>query len=119
MISESKAKASTVDKKGYLAPSVDSEELFNVQFRAVRREFAPHQMHDAQEYLTILLELIHQEVNAAKANCDRRPKEAPNFKSADEQWSYHQTFMDNSPLSKLFMGQMESTLTCLTCGHKS
>ena len=107
------------DKKIFTTPHVNPESMFNCPFRAVRKEFARNQMHDAQEYLTILLELIHQEVNAANANRDRRPKEAPTFQTAEEQWTYHRTYVDDSALSKLFMGQIESMLTCLTCGHKS
>ena len=100
-------------------PKLNPEKQFNPEFRKVRPEFKRNEMHDAQEFLTILVELVHQEANAANANRAHRPTEAPDFASAAEQWSYHRTYVDDSPLSKLLMGQLESTLTCRTCGNKS
>ena len=90
---------------------------FMAQFRETKHQFIANQMADSQEFFTILLELIHQEVNKAKKLDKTVKPEEP--KTADEAWNFHIEHVDNSYLSTLLMGQMESILTCLNCGHQS
>lgn len=100
-----------------VTPSINSRELFIEPFRVVRPAFSKGTMHDAQEFWTILMELVHQEANSPRNAI--KPKESPVFISACEQWIHQRTFVDDSPLASLLMGQLESSLTCLTCGRLS
>lgn len=96
-------------------PVIKPEEFIN-EFRLFKPQFVKNEQHDAQEFFTILLECIHQEANIAqKAN---RPE---NFQAnnAQEAWQFHSNYVDNSVYSQLFVGQLESSLQCLTCNHVS
>src|SRR5699024_9666843 len=57
----------------------------------------------------------HQEENKACRNqvCGRQPI------NAQEAWNYHLARVDNSHYSRLFVGQLESSLTCQTCTNTS
>ena len=97
-------------------PATSAEQFTNL-FRTAKPEFRAHQQHDCQEFFAILLELVHQEANQVKKR--DKPTELSEPKTAQEAWDDHVAHVDNSYLSNLFMGQMESTLSCLSCGHKS
>lgn len=88
---------------------------FMKQFREIKSDFRAYQMADAQEFLAILLELVHQEAN--QATKQSKPKSEP--KTADEAWQFHVDYVDNSFLSRQFMGQIESKLCCRVCTHQS
>ena len=90
---------------------------FNSLFRLLRPEFVRGQEQDAEEFLIFLLDVLHQESNVAR----RRPNPSTTGtpQSAQEAWQHHTTFIDDSTLSRIFMGQIESLLTCLSCGHQS
>ena len=98
-------------------PSI-SPVKFNSQFRLTRPEFKHGQQHDAQEFLNFLLDVLHQETNRARTR-QLNPTAMPVLNTPEEAWQYHTTYVDDSPYSMIFMGQMESTLTCLSCGHRS
>lgn len=100
-------------------PVVNSEKMFNQHFRKKRSEFKTNAMHDAQEFLAVLVELVHQEANSTLAKRDQKPKENPEFSNAVDQWTYYCTNVEFSQLANLLMGQVESTLTCLVCSHQS
>ena len=55
-----------LEKDGWSYPSVIAPKRFNFYFRLVRPEFELGQQHDAQEFLTFVLELLHFETNAAR-----------------------------------------------------
>lgn len=103
--------------KGRPNPIFNTEREFNPAFRAVHSEFDRDSMQDAHEYWTVLVDMLHEEANAALVK--NRPKEIPDFKSGSEAWHWHVLYHDDSPLSKLFLGQTATTMTCLICGHKS
>lgn len=107
---------------------------FCIKFRLAKPQFVKHEQHDAQEFLCLLLELLHDECNEAKDRKieveivmmkkddknevkEKHLSEAP--KTADEAWAEHVATVDDSTFSKLLMGQTESCLTCQTCGHRS
>lgn len=114
------AMAAKSDLKGDVwAPLVNPYPIFNEHFCKKRADFKVNTMHDAQEFLAILMDLVHEEANAAKANRERRPKEVPDFCDAASQWAFQRDFVDDSELASLLMGQVESTLTCLMCEHQS
>jgi len=93
-----------------------SPEEFMIQIISVRTEFQVNQMADAQEFLTLLLDLLNQE-----ANCTKKVQhhEAFHPNSATDAWQYHINHVDDSYLSDLLMGQLETTLTCRKYGHQS
>src|SRR5699024_2530357 len=43
----------------------------------------------------------------------------PEPKTAEEAWNFHVKHIDDSYLSAMLMGQVESTLACLSCSHQS
>lgn len=96
---------------------------FLTAFRAKQPEFVKDEQHDAQEFFYFLLNFLHTETNEAlKQSAEPSAATAPTTASlnrAHEAWSHQVNDIDNSPYSRLFMGQMESTLSCLGCGHQS
>lgn len=105
-------------------PSIGSisikPDAFLEQWRQFKPTFLGNTMHDSQEFLSLLIDTLHQEANQAnRPNTRIAPAGEKPAKSAAEAWSLHVCEMDNSYLSSLMMGQLESTLRCLTCGHVS
>lgn len=92
------------------------DEFIN-EFRRMKPQFVKNEQHDAQEFLSILLETIHQEAN--QVDHARNQMEQIDPKNAQESWRYHLNKVDNSIYSKLFMGQLQSTLKCLACDKTS
>lgn len=86
-------------------------------FREQRPEFSPGE-HDAHEFLTILIELIHREANRVKQYINEETK-VFEPKSRSAAWTMHCQYVDRSNWSRLFMGQMETILTCIQCSNQS
>src|SRR5699024_1220344 len=63
--------------------AVIKPEEFNREFRRARPQFVRNEQHDAQEFLTMLLELVHNERNQAVKSQSRSNEP----KSAQEAWS--------------------------------
>lgn len=95
---------------------IKPDEFLN-EFRTMKPQFVKHEQHDSQEFLTILLECIHQEANQAKR--DNTKNIQIELRNAEEAWNHHVANVDNSYFSRLFVGQIESSLKCLTCGNVS
>lgn len=111
------------------------------EFRKAKPQFRRNEQQDAQEFLSLLLDLLHDECNKAKKASKKEEKgeilyETPSQpppqpppppppatpsepSNAEEAWEQHVTNVDNSFFSKLLMGQSESCLTCQTCGNSS
>lgn len=104
--------------------------IFTDCFRKVTSSF---DQQDAYQCLTLLLDLLHQEVNEAYADVTLISSEffkplywggsvtekvkdvAP--KSSEEAWHKHKDTTDDSFFSALFMGQIELSLTFEGCKH--
>lgn len=92
-----------------------------------RPEFASNEQQDAQELLNFLLDAIHEDLNANALKSQLRElNEAEEFHRetladpfvSEIEWKRH-THRNSSIIVKLFQGQLQSRLKCLTCGHSS
>ncbi|VDM98335.1 unnamed protein product [Thelazia callipaeda] len=83
--------------------------------------FADRTQHDCQEFLSILLDMLHEDLNQIESkpfielnDSDGRPDSVV----AEEAWDAHLK-RDKSIIVDLFTGQLRSTLTCLDCNAVS
>ncbi|VDK88939.1 unnamed protein product [Litomosoides sigmodontis] len=83
--------------------------------------FAERSQHDCQEFLSIFLDLLHEDLNQIESkpfielsDSDGRPDSVV----AKEAWDAHLK-RDRSIIVYLFTGQLRSTLTCLNCNAVS
>ncbi|CDS39749.1 ubiquitin specific protease 41 [Echinococcus multilocularis] len=98
------------------------------RFRSQVQKFAPRFMgyaqQDAQEFLRYLVQGLHEDVNRVTK---RPPSEIPDYDKEDRMpdskkaalyWQRYKR-IDDSIIADLFLGQLMSTLECMSCGHKS
>lgn len=98
-----------------------------VMFRQAIIEFAPQfrgdEQHDSQEFLTFILDGIHEDCNVAKKRPPPLP-ESPEEEARFERLADWQASLiswerylerNSSVVVSLFQGQYRSRLTCLTC----
>ncbi|KAK3095889.1 hypothetical protein FSP39_020374, partial [Pinctada imbricata] len=83
--------------------------------------FAGHDQQDSQEFLTFLMDGLHEGLNTVK----KRPKvpeqdndNLPDSEAAAIAWKHHK-MLHKSVIVELFQGQLKSTLMCLTCRKQS
>ncbi|XP_053387107.1 ubiquitin carboxyl-terminal hydrolase 8-like [Mercenaria mercenaria] len=83
--------------------------------------FAGYEQQDSQEFLTFLLDSLHEGLNKVKT----RPKIAeqdndklPDHIGAELAWKNHKLH-NESIIVELFQGQLKSTIMCLTCRKRS
>ncbi|XP_067653000.1 ubiquitin carboxyl-terminal hydrolase 8-like [Haliotis asinina] len=83
--------------------------------------FAGYQQQDSQEFLTFLLDGLHEGLNEVKV----RPKipeqendRLPDNQAAELAWRDHKR-LHKSIIVELFQGQLKSTLQCKHCSKKS
>ena len=96
------------------------------RFRSVvsarRRDFGGVSMHDAHEFIILLLEWLHDELNVAAAASARPTTPASTDLTASETaetvWRQFQRVND-SIVTRLFHGLQKSTLLCTACGFES
>eukprot|EP00118_Oscarella_pearsei_P004593 m.19931 g.19931 ORF g.19931 m.19931 type:complete len:928 (+) comp27927_c0_seq2:43-2826(+) len=100
--------------------SVSPKSLLKV-FKAHVDHFADYSQQDAQEFMSFLLDGLHEDLNRVKEKPRTSPIEAkgrPDFEVAEEAWKTH-GLRNDSFISDLFGGQFKSTVTCKTCGNMS
>lgn len=95
---------------------------FKSQIQRFAPRFMGYSQQDAQEFLRYLLEGLHQDVNQVTVK-QRRPlpelsDELPDAQKALESWKQY-LMLENSYVVELFVGQLKSTLSFATCGHRS
>lgn len=97
------------------------------QLGKTRPEFANNEQQDAQELLNFLLDAIHEDLNANALKPQLRDltEEEEFYREtldddfvSDTEWKRH-THRNMSIIVKLFQGQLQSRLKCMTCGHTS
>ena len=84
--------------------------------------FIGHQQQDAQEFLSFLLQGLHDDVNRANtpaATITTGTSAGPDDNERSfEVWSRF-VASENSKFVDIFVGQLRSTLICAACGHRS
>lgn len=92
-----------------------------------RPEFANNEQQDAQELLNFALDAIHEDLNAHAMRPQLRElnEEEEFYREtlqdsfvSETEWKRHM-HRNMSIIVKLFQGQFQSRLRCLTCGHTS
>ncbi|KAK4051140.1 ubiquitin-specific protease doa4 [Microbotryomycetes sp. JL201] len=100
---------------------------FHKTFCAIRPDFNSNGQFDAQEYLTVLLETLHDELNQSvdpsrpvpRSVQDQQALETwPESVAAQAEWSRYLESND-SPIADLFTGQFRSRVKCQSCGTTS
>lgn len=83
------------------------------------RRFSGGRQHDAQEALAALLEGLREELGeASKKPYQELSGKGTELQQANEAWEHHRSRND-SPLDGSFSLQLQSTVTCRHCGHRS
>lgn len=76
--------------------------------------FEGTQQQDCQEFCNFLLDRMHEDLNRARPGAIVSPGTTP----GDKAWSEHLARND-SIVSDLFQGQLQSTIECMTCHFRS
>jgi hypothetical protein len=94
---------------------------FKSAFQRLSPRFAGYEQQDAQEFLRLLLDRLHMDVNRVKVKPRAMPDVDETLKDNALAVEFWQRYLatDNSTVVDLFAGQLKSTLECSTCGHKS
>lgn len=110
------------DDNSVIAPT----ELRN-ELGKTRPEFANGDQQDAQELLNFILDALHEDLNAhaLKPRLRELTEEEEFYREtlddsfvSETEWKRH-THRNMSIIVKLFQGQLQSRLKCMTCGHTS
>lgn len=83
-------------------------------------QFSGYSQHDSQEFLLFLLDGIHEDLNHCNRSANKYLEldKFPFEQQAKESWNQYK-LRDYSFLVEVFVGQIVSTLTCLTCDEVS
>lgn len=94
---------------------------FKSAFQRLSPRFAGYDQQDAQEFLRLLLDKLHMDVNRVKVKPRAMPDMDETLKDNALATDFWQRYLatDNSAVVDLFAGQLKSTLECSVCGHKS
>jgi len=101
-------------------PPVDTT-AFKSAFQRLSPRFAGYEQQDSQEFLRLLLDRLHMDVNRVKVKPRGMPDPDETLKDNALAAHFWQRYLatDNSTVVDLFAGQLKSTLECSVCGHKS
>ncbi|KAI9105652.1 hypothetical protein DFS34DRAFT_21539 [Phlyctochytrium arcticum] len=120
----SQAFAALVNQTGKaLSTKSVSPSAFKKHLERYAPQFAGYQQQDSQEFLRFMLDGLHEDLNKVSV----RPKYSYNEDDVDKlsdvdkarfSWNRYHTG-NKSVIFDLFGGQLESTVTCLSCKHRS
>ncbi|KAF2287433.1 hypothetical protein GH714_039882 [Hevea brasiliensis] len=105
---------------GYGASPV-APRMFKLKLAKFAPQFSGYNQHDSQEFLSFLLDGLHEDLNHVKCKPYIEVKDADNRSDkevADEYWQNHLARND-SIIVDLYQGQYRSTLVCPICKQKS
>ncbi|XP_050541174.1 ubiquitin carboxyl-terminal hydrolase 2-like [Daktulosphaira vitifoliae] len=94
---------------------------FKSAFQRLSPRFAGYEQQDSQEFLRLLLDKLHIDINRVKLKSRNLSDVDDTLKDnalAAEYWRRYLA-SDNSTVVDLFAGQLKSTLECSVCRHKS
>ncbi|XP_033725421.1 ubiquitin carboxyl-terminal hydrolase 8-like [Pecten maximus] len=83
--------------------------------------FAGYDQQDSQEFLTFVMDGLNEGLNKVKVKpklADSDTDKLPDIQASDVAWRRH-CLLYQSIIVDLFQGMLRSTLTCLTCRHRS
>ncbi|KAK9368297.1 hypothetical protein V1509DRAFT_623670 [Lipomyces kononenkoae] len=93
----------------------------------LRPEFAGNDQHDAQEYLTFILDGLHEDLNTNGGKARLPPLTEQEERMRERYTVRYASFLewerylksDNSAIVHMFQGQYQSRLTCMECRFTS
>ncbi|XP_076802429.1 ubiquitin carboxyl-terminal hydrolase 2-like [Clavelina lepadiformis] len=94
---------------------------FKSQIQKFSPRFMGYEQQDSQEFLRFLLEGLHEDINKIEKKSSEPLPDLPHAspqEKARATWKWYAK-KDKSFIFDLFVGQLESSLTCLECGHVS
>lgn len=95
------------------------------KFKATLDAFAPqfrgHRQHDAQEFLSFLLDGIHEDLNRIQKKPYIEDKDCDGTNDEEDAVVAWQNYLkrDKSPIVDIFQGQLRSELCCTICKHRN
>ncbi|PON42083.1 Ubiquitinyl hydrolase [Parasponia andersonii] len=95
--------------------------MFKLKIAKFASQFNGYNQHDSQEFLSFLLDGLHEDLNRVKRKPCTEAKDAdgrPDEEVAEEHWENHLARND-SIIVDLFHGQYRSTLVCSICNKVS
>ncbi|CAI5514867.1 unnamed protein product [Closterium sp. Naga37s-1] len=107
---------------GEAAGAISPAELLSSVHKHVPH-FAGFGQHDSQEFLRSLVDKLDEETRGQSElpKCHSLPEnldQLPEAEQADALWRQH-CVRFASPIQQIFCGQLQSTIECLTCHHRS
>ena len=86
------------------------------------RKFSGYNQQDSNEFMTVFLEILGEDLNRAKKKVYRelkeQQKEESDLEAAFRFWGLH-VERNDSIITDLFHGLLKSTITCPNCGFKN
>ncbi|GJP36434.1 hypothetical protein CLOM_g20942 [Closterium sp. NIES-68] len=107
---------------GEVAGAISPAELLSSVHKHVPH-FAGFGQHDSQEFLRSLVDKLDEETRGQSElpKCHSLPEnldQLPEAEQADALWRQH-CVRYASPIQRIFCGQLQSTIECLSCHHRS
>ena len=98
-----------------------SPRIFKRSLGHFNRMFTGYNQHDAQEFLSLFMDGLHEDINRVRKKMYVEIKDSdgrPDDVVANEWWDNHLR-RDNSIVQTLFAGQFKSKVQCAACGYIS
>nr|XP_046920661.1 ubiquitin carboxyl-terminal hydrolase 2-like isoform X2 [Dermatophagoides farinae] len=99
---------------GHVNPS-----QFRSTFIQLEPKFNGCEQQDAQEFLSYVINDLHEELNKPRSRSSRSSAIMLEPKSAQEAWSIYRDRYNDSKLVDIFVGQYASVIKCSYCGNES